>query len=159
MGRPKASGVAGLYCVRSDYAVFGDDRFAAADDDALSGERLELGREVAGAAVFVDSGFVVAGPEVTKSGGGVSEQVVDDGQHRITDGDEHVVVEEHVLDVVGLQSGPPRWPRGRGCESCRLRAGWRSPRASSRRLPTCCWVRLFPARFLRLRIGVAGMTV
>ena len=46
----------------------GDDRFAVADGDVLAGERLELGGQVAGAAVFVDQGFVVAGPEVAKSG-------------------------------------------------------------------------------------------
>ena len=49
----------------------GDDRFAVADGDVLAGERLELGGQVAGAAVFVDPGFVVAGPEVTKCGVGV----------------------------------------------------------------------------------------
>ena len=46
----------------------GDDGFAVADGDVLAGERLQLGGQVAGAAVFVDPGFVVAGPEVAKSG-------------------------------------------------------------------------------------------
>ena len=49
----------------------GDDRFAVADGDVLAGERLELGGQVAGAAVFVDPGFVVAGPEVAEFGVGV----------------------------------------------------------------------------------------
>ena len=35
----------------------GDDGFAVADGDVLAGERLELGGEVAGAAVFVLSGI------------------------------------------------------------------------------------------------------
>src|SRR6478672_9666249 len=46
----------------------GDDRFAVADGDVLAGERLELGGQVAGAAMLVDPGFVVAGPEIAKSG-------------------------------------------------------------------------------------------
>ena len=49
----------------------GDDHFAVADGDVLAGERLELGSQVAGTAMLVDPGFVVAGPEVTKSGVGV----------------------------------------------------------------------------------------
>ena len=53
----------------------------------LAGERLELGGEVAGAAVFVDLGFVVAGPEAAKCGVRVRQQVVDDGQYRIAGGD------------------------------------------------------------------------
>ena len=80
--------------------VVGDDRFAVADDDVLSCERLELGGEVAGAAVFVDPGFVVAGPEVAKSGVGVRQQVVDDGQHRIAGGD----------DGLGLTATPGQAP-------------------------------------------------
>ena len=40
----------------------GDDRFAVMYDDVLAGEGLKLGDEIAGAAVFVDLGFVVAGP-------------------------------------------------------------------------------------------------
>jgi len=46
----------------------GDDRFAVADGDVLAGERLELGGQVAGAAMLVDPGFVVAGPEVAEFG-------------------------------------------------------------------------------------------
>jgi hypothetical protein len=34
----------------------------------LAGERLELGGQVAGAAMLVDPGFVVAGPKVAESG-------------------------------------------------------------------------------------------
>jgi hypothetical protein len=57
-----------------------DECFAIADDNGLAGERLELRGEVAGAAVFVDVGVVVGGPEVAEFGVRVCEQVMDDGQ-------------------------------------------------------------------------------
>ena len=66
----------------------GDDRFAVADGDVLAGERLKLGGQIAGAAVFVDAGFVVSGPEITKCGLRVGQQVVDDGQHRVAGSDD-----------------------------------------------------------------------
>ena len=45
-----------------------DDRFAVADSDVLAGEGLQLAGQIAGAAMLVDPGFVVAGPEVAESG-------------------------------------------------------------------------------------------
>src|ERR1700730_6377665 len=74
VGRPEAPGGAGSCCAAVGLGSgggVGDDRFAVADGDVLAGECLELGGQVAGAAVFVDAGFVVARPEVAKSGVGV----------------------------------------------------------------------------------------
>ena len=48
----------------------GDDGFAVADGDVLTGECLELGGEVAGAAVFVDPGFEYPGPRSQNSASG-----------------------------------------------------------------------------------------
>jgi hypothetical protein len=42
----------------------GDDGFAVADGDVLAGERLQLVGQIAGAAMFVDAGFVVSRSEV-----------------------------------------------------------------------------------------------
>jgi hypothetical protein len=49
----------------------GDDGFAVADHDVLASERLQLGGQIAGAAVFVDAGLVVSRPEVEKLGIGI----------------------------------------------------------------------------------------
>ena len=70
-GNPAEPGHVARLWVWGQAAVSVMTAFAVADGDVLAGERLELGGQVAGAAVFVDPGLVVAGPEVTKSGIGV----------------------------------------------------------------------------------------
>jgi hypothetical protein len=54
----------------------------------LTCERLELGGQITGATMLVNAGFVVCGPELAEPEVGVREQVVDDGQRRINDGDD-----------------------------------------------------------------------
>jgi hypothetical protein len=93
--RPEAPRVAGwccaAVCLGSGGGV-GDACFAVADGGVLAGERLELGGEVAGAAVFVDPGFVIPGPEVAECGVRVRQQVVDDGQYRLAGGDDRFLL-------------------------------------------------------------------
>jgi hypothetical protein len=59
-----------------------DDRFAVADGDVPAGERLKLGGQIAGAAVLVDAGLVVAGPKLAKSGLIVRREPSDSGDSR-----------------------------------------------------------------------------
>ena len=54
----------------------------------MAGEALELVDEVALVALVVDARFVEVGPEVVVAGLGVGEQVPDDGQDRVADGDD-----------------------------------------------------------------------
>ena len=51
--------------------VVGDDRFAAADEDLLTRDRLQLGSQVAGAALGVDPRFEVTWPEIAEHRVGV----------------------------------------------------------------------------------------
>jgi len=73
----------------------------------LAGERLELGGQIVGAAVFVDAGFVVFGPEITKCGLGVRKQVVDDGEHRVAGSDDGFLLAapSGQAPVAGAQEG------------------------------------------------------
>src|SRR6478736_6267197 len=109
-GQPKAPGEAGSCGIAAGLGScggIGDDGFTVADDDVLAGERLELGDQIAGAAVFVDPGFVVSRPEITKCGHGVRKQVVDDGQHRVAGGDDGFLLAtaSGQAPVTGAQEG------------------------------------------------------
>src|SRR6185369_7802714 len=109
-GQPKAPGEAGSSCNAAGLGScggIGDDGFTVADDDVLAGERLELGDQIAGTAVFVDPGFVVSRPEITKCGHGVRKQVVDDGQHRVAGGDDGFLLAtaSGQAPVTGAQEG------------------------------------------------------
>src|SRR6476620_2819394 len=100
-----------MLCASGLRGGVGDDRFAVADDDALTGERLELGGQIAGATILVDPGFVVCGPELAEVEVGVREQVVDDGQHRITDGDDG-------LELTATPGQPPVSGTQEGVGAC-----------------------------------------
>src|SRR6478736_1281344 len=109
-GQPKAPGEAGSCGIAAGLGScggIGDDGFTVADDDVLAGERLELGDQIAGAAVHVDPGFVVSRPEITKCGHGVRKQVVDDGQHRVAGGDDGFLLAtaSGQAPVTGAQEG------------------------------------------------------
>ncbi|HET7518845.1 MAG TPA: hypothetical protein VFN05_14380 [Actinomycetes bacterium] len=54
----------------------------------MAGEAFELVDKVALVALLVDAGFVEVGTEVVVAGLGVSQQVPDDGQDRVADGDD-----------------------------------------------------------------------
>ena len=56
--------------------------------DLLPGEVFELADEVALATLRIDPRFVVARPEIVVAGVGVRQQVPDDGEHRVGDGDD-----------------------------------------------------------------------
>jgi hypothetical protein len=58
------------------------------EDDLLAGQVLELADEVAFAASLVDVGPVEVGPEILVAGLRVGEQMPDDGQDRVADGDD-----------------------------------------------------------------------
>ncbi len=58
------------------------------EDDLLAGETLELVDKVVLVTLLVDPRFVEVGPEVVVAGLGVGEQVPDDGQDRVADGDD-----------------------------------------------------------------------
>src|SRR5512132_227191 len=58
------------------------------EGDGLAGELFELTGEVALVALLVAVGLVEVGAEVVVAGLGVGEQVVDDGQDRVADGDD-----------------------------------------------------------------------
>jgi hypothetical protein len=58
------------------------------EDDLVAGEALELVDEVALVALLVDARFVEVWTEVVVAGLRVGEQVPDDGQDRVADGDD-----------------------------------------------------------------------
>jgi hypothetical protein len=58
------------------------------EDDLLAGEALELVDKVALVALVVDARFVEVWTEVVIAGLRVGEQVPDDGQDRVADGDD-----------------------------------------------------------------------
>jgi len=85
----------------------GDDCFTVVDGDVLASEGLELGGQIAGAAIFVDPGFVVSGPEIAESGVGVGEQMVDDGEYRVAGGDDRLLLAaaSGQAPIAGAQEG------------------------------------------------------
>src|SRR6266487_2836606 len=65
---------------------------AGLEDDLLAGEVFELADEVAFAASLVDLGPVEVGPEILVAGLRVGEQMPDDGQDRVTNGDDRALL-------------------------------------------------------------------
>lgn len=66
----------------------GDDELAVGDADLLTGDVFELASQAAGLTVLVDTGVVEVGAEVVVARLRVRQQVPDDGQYRVANGDQ-----------------------------------------------------------------------